>query len=279
MESQSRLATDPHPSDTLPPVATDTRRTDPDDEHVKPYVHKTLTTKALHFTLSEVQSRMVLKDPDALDLAYTRLMMGFLRFQHDPRHIVMIGLGGGSIAKFCHRHLPRARLQVLEINPHIMALRDEFFVPADGPRFEVIAGDGACFVRDTAERPEVLLVDGFTSEGQPAGLSSQRFYDDCHDCLCEGGLLVVNLHSRHRQFAQQLARVQRSFGVAAVLAVDDREDGNTIVFASKGPALEKARAGPFRRPAALPAAAAQALSGAFEQINRALLQREQEKAV
>ena len=249
------------------------------DEHVKPYVHKTLTTQALHFSINEVQSRMALQDPDALDLSYTRTMMVFLRFVPDPGHIVMIGLGGGSLAKFCHRHLSRARMQVLEINPHVVALRNDFQVPADSARFEVILGDGAQFVRDTPERPEVLLVDGFTSEGQPASLSSQRFYDDCHDCLAECGMLVVNLHSRHKHYAQQVARLQRSFGAAAVLTVDDMDGagGNTIVFASKGPAVEKARPAPLRGPKTLPPAAAQSLKRAFAQLNQALVEREAER--
>ena len=242
------------------------------DEHVKPYVHETLTTKALHFTLGEVQSRMALQDPDALELDYTRTMMAFLRFHAAPKHLVMIGLGGGSLAKFCHRHLPGLRLQVVEINPHVLALRDSFHVPPDSARFEVILGDGARFVRDTRERPDVLLVDGFTSEGQPSRLSSQRFYDDCHDCLASDGLLVLNLHTGHRQFAQQLARVQRCFG-AAVLPVQDRAGSNTIVFASKGPAIEKARPATWRRPKLLSAAAAQPLVSAFAQVNRALAER------
>ena len=100
--------------------------TDPLDpaHHVKPYVHETGNARALHFSLHETQSRMRLDDPDALDLAYTRTMMGFLLFHPDPRQIAMIGLGGGSLAKFCHRHLPRASIEVVEINGHILELRD-----------------------------------------------------------------------------------------------------------------------------------------------------------
>ena len=37
-------------------------------EHVKPFVYDTAHRKALHFSISEIQSRMNLKDPYALDL-------------------------------------------------------------------------------------------------------------------------------------------------------------------------------------------------------------------
>jgi hypothetical protein len=59
--------------------------------HVVPYVHESLSAKALHFSICEVQSRMKLDDPYALDLEYTRTMMGFLLFQPAPRHISMTG--------------------------------------------------------------------------------------------------------------------------------------------------------------------------------------------
>ena len=38
-----------------------------DSAHVRPYIQQTLTTKALHFSISELQSRMDVRRPDALD--------------------------------------------------------------------------------------------------------------------------------------------------------------------------------------------------------------------
>ena len=92
--------------------------------HVKPFVYETPDSKALHFTISQIQSRMQTQRPYALDLDYTRTMMAMLLFNSAPENLVMIGLGGGSLAKFCHRHLPGTRIKVVEINPHVIALRE-----------------------------------------------------------------------------------------------------------------------------------------------------------
>jgi spermidine synthase len=238
-------------------------------QHVKPFVYESLRSKALHFSISEIQSRMQLTDPYALDLEYTRTMMGFLMFKPEPAVVAMIGLGGGSMAKFCHRYLPRTRIQVVEINPHVIALRDEFKVPPDDQRFSVIRGDGALFVRDCATSVDVLLVDGFDSNGQPAKLSSQRFYDDCRDALQPGGIMVVNLHYGHRHYGLHVDRIRRSFD-GAVLVVDDGELSNSIVFACKGHSLEQHRAGLVRRPKGLEEAAAQQLLAGFALIASAL---------
>jgi spermidine synthase len=243
-------------------------------QHVKPFVYEGLTSKALHFSICEVQSRMDLRDPYALDLEYTRTMMGFLLFLPQPRRIAMIGLGGGSLAKFCYRHLRKAFIQVVEINPHVLALREHFNVPGDDERFHVIHGDGAQYVRYRSTRPDVLMVDGFDSNGLPARLSSQRFYDDCHEMLQPDGMMVANLHFGHRQYARHIDRIQRSFG-GAVLVVDDSEMSNSIVFASKGTALESARAGAVRRPKGLDRAASEQLAGAFARVNQALRDRDE----
>ena len=206
-------------------------------QHVKPFVYANAEFKALHFSISEIQSRMRLQDPVALDLKYTRTMMGFLVFQPAPLHIVMIGLGGGSLAKFCHHHLPGARLQVVEINPHVIALREDFQVPPDSERFKVLKGDGAQFVRERASPCDVLLVDGFGSQGMPGRLGSQGFYDHCHEMLDPGGILVVNLHRGHIHHPLYLERIRRSFD-DRVLVCNDAEQTNSIVFACKGPGLD-----------------------------------------
>ena len=248
-------------------------------QHVKPYVQQTRSTKALHFSINETQSRMQIEDPHALDLEYTRLMMGFLLFNAEPPDIAMIGLGGGSLAKFCHRHLKHSRIRVVEINPHVIALRDEFHVPPDDERFTVVRGDGARFVGQRASDCDVLLVDGFDSDGLPSRLCSRRFYDDCFRMLRPEGAMVVNLHYGHARFEIFLNRIRSSFD-GSVFVVDGADLGNSIVFAFKGRNVETGRLGAVRRPRSLDPGAARQLGAAFSQVMAALRElRRREKAM
>ena len=240
--------------------------------HVKPFVFEGRGAKALHFSINEVQSRMRVDDPDGLDLAYTRTMMGVLLFMPEPQRIAMIGLGGGSLAKFCHRQLPGAHLTVAEINPHVIALRDDFGVPPDSDRFAVLLADGARYVRGLLPAPDLLLVDGFDYHGLPDCLGSQRFYDDCHASLADGGWLVQNLHLRDRRYQVLLDRLRRSFD-DAVLVVDDADGCNSIAFANKGATLRQYKPGIVRPPPGLDPAAAQLLLAAFSAVAEALKQQ------
>lgn len=200
-----------------------------DPDLVEPFVCADERTVSMHFDISSIQSRMRRGDPTVLELDYTRTMMGFVLFEAAAESILMIGLGGGSLPKYCHRHLPSARLTVVEINPHVIALRDTFHVP-DDERLSVVCADGAAFVADTEPGWPVMLVDGFTAEGQSQQLCTQDFYENCRTALSPGGVLVVNLHADGRQDRLLLERIERSFD-AAVLSVLTADRCNRIVFA------------------------------------------------
>lgn len=229
-----------------------------------PFIVEEGGTRSLHFTHGELQSSMRLDRPDELQVDYTRTMMGFLLLNPRPREIAMIGLGGGSLVKFCHRHLPSTRIQVVENNPAVIALRREFRIPEDDERLSVLAGDGAIFVAE-ASALDVLLVDGFDMGGQPPQLCTQAFYDDCHRALATGGLLVVNLHADHPDHDIFTQRIARSFSGNAmqVLATDK---ANCIVFAGRGRPVTLQALRNVQWAAALDGGARRALRGEFAHI-------------
>lgn len=193
-----------------------------------PFVKRSWLHTSLQFTATEAQSRMWTFRPQALLVGYTRSMMGFVRFVGHPERIAMIGLGGGSLAKYCHRHLPTAVIDVVEINPQVIALRDTFRVPSDDARFHIHLDDGALFLRRHRRRYDVLLVDGYDETGIPAALASQRFYNDCHAALAAGGVLVVNLFCADAD--RHLKRIRKRFG-AGMVSVPQPNVTNEVVFA------------------------------------------------
>lgn len=205
-----------------------------------PFVRDDGGTKSLYFSLDELQSRMDPGTPWRLEVDYTLTMMGFLMFHPSPVHIAMVGLGGGSLVKFCYRQLPDCRITVAEINAHVIALRREFMIPEDDHRLTVVHDDGAAFMARHTGRFDAVLVDGFDAQGQPAALCSQSFYDDCVQALSPTGVLAVNLHHDSPDYAVCVARLQRSFS-GHVVEVAAPEKSNCIVFASRTPLTPRGR--------------------------------------
>ena len=198
----------------------------------KPYLTEHEGILALHFDALSIQSEMSIDMPDELVIGYTRAMMSFLLFEPAPRHIAMIGLGGGSLAKYCYRHLPQTEITVIEISADVIALRNEFAIPADDMRFRVSLGDGAAWVKETTSEPDVLIVDGFDSDGLPVQLGSQRFYDDCFALLADNGIMVVNLWGGYPHYEECLARLKISFADRVVI-IDVEDSVNKVILAVK----------------------------------------------
>ncbi|OGS92880.1 MAG: hypothetical protein A2061_10210 [Gallionellales bacterium GWA2_59_43] len=198
----------------------------------KPHLEERDGILALHFGTSSIQSEMSLDDPDELVIPYTTDVMAFLLFNPAPENIAMIGLGGGSLAKYCYRHLPQADITVVEIDPEVIALRNEFAIPADDARFRVSQGDGADFVASEAGYFDVLIADGYDADGLPAPLSSQQFYDDCFSALTEDGILAANLWFGHPRYDQCLDRLRTSFDDRVIVITAD-DNLNRIAFALK----------------------------------------------
>jgi spermidine synthase len=169
--------------------------------------------RTLEFAPGDIQSEMRLSRPDALVLAYARAMMCFALFVPRPRHIVMVGLGGGSMAKFCHRHFPQARITVLELRADVIALREHFMVPPDDQRFRVVHADAAAWLANAGDGlpPDVIVVDGFDEAGLPPALSSLPFYRDCRQRLAPGGVLVANVFSYDPRHDAVLAALGAAF--------------------------------------------------------------------
>ena len=198
--------------------------------HVRPLVFDVGDTRSMYFNFEGLQSSMKRGQPSVLDVDYTKTMMGFMLVKPQPEHILMIGLGGGSLAKFCYHHLA-SRITVVEINPHVIALRDEFEVPADDDRFRVVRADGAQYVHHHVPAFDLMMIDGFDEAGQSPQLCSREFYQNCYRALTPGGLMVANLHTEPG-LAQISGCINEVFG-ASVEYVDAIEGSNCIAFASK----------------------------------------------
>lgn len=206
-------------------------RNPPRNTAPEPVVSECGGVRALHIGGVAVQSAMRLDDPYALALDYTRCMMAFLLFHPEPREALMIGLGGGSLAKFFHRQLQSLRTRIVEIDARVIAAaRTHFHLPPDDACLAVELGCGADAL--ASECCDLLVVDGFVDEALPDSITSDAFFDAAWLALSGPGVLVMNLMDSEPQFDCILQRLERAFG-GAVLCLPALIDPNVIAFALK----------------------------------------------
>lgn len=186
--------------------------------------------RSLHLGSDTVQSSMRLSAPNDLELHYTRSMMAFLLFHPEPREILMVGLGGGSMAKFVHHYMPGCRTTALDINPQVIAIaRSHFFLPPDDERLSVLEEEGAQYVATHPACADVILADGFDGRTLAEPLSTQMFFTDCRRALTHNGVFAINLWGSDKNFPTYLQRINESFDNLTLCLPTERH-GNIIVF-------------------------------------------------
>lgn len=203
-----------------------------DESYPKPFVIDDGKSRYLYFNVRLMQSEMALKAPHDLALRYTQKMMGFLLFHPRPKRIALIGLGGGSIVKFCHRRLPGVHITAVELDPDVIALRDAFFVPPDDERLQIIEGDGAAFIEHTEKGIDALLVDAFDRTGFAPALANREFFVNAYAKLSGNGVLVVNLAGDKESYAGLIGEAMHVFD-DQVIVISVPDDGNHILYAFK----------------------------------------------
>jgi spermidine synthase len=194
-------------------------------------IHDNGDSRVLRFNNGVMQSAMHVSDPDALALSYTLAMMGFLLFQPAPREVLLVGLGGGSLVKFIYHTLPDIRITALEIDPEVIALRDEFRIPPDDERLRIIEADGGEYLARDDVRADVILLDAYDAIGLPEALCSESFYSHCRRALGASGVLAANLWGGEPKRLLYLERLRRVFDDRAWWC-RPRDSSALVVFAA-----------------------------------------------
>ncbi|MRD73702.1 spermidine synthase [Rhodocyclus tenuis] len=196
--------------------------------------------RSLHFGSDWVQGAMRVRRPFALELAYTREMMSglLLRDAPWPAKALLVGLGAGSLCKFIYRNLPQTAITVVEIDERVeIAARLHFRLPDDPARLRIVIADAVDYLLRSNESFDLILLDGFDSNGRAGALDTAPFYAACRAHLATDGLLAVNLLGRSRGFQASAARIADAFdGRACVFPSCD--SGNVIALAATGDAID-----------------------------------------
>lgn len=201
-----------------------------DESYPKPFVIDDGSRRYLYFNTRLMQSAMRLAAPNELDLRYTQKMMSFLLFNPHPKRIVLIGLGGGSLVKFCYTRMPAVHFTAIEIDPDVIAFRDTFMLPADDERLQVIEADGAEYLENAAKGIDVILVDAFDETGFAPSLANRQFLECIFSRLSGNGVLVINLAGEKDTYAGLIGLAMDVFD-EQVIVFSVPEDGNHILLA------------------------------------------------
>jgi len=182
---------------------------------------------------------MLVDAPTLLVHEYIQRMMAWLLFV-DPtgvgkRQALQLGLGAGSLTKFCHKEL-RMKTTAIELNPQVLhACRGWFKLPQDNSRMQVVLADASQEIQQPRwlGAVDALQVDLYDEEAAAPVLDSEDFYANCRKTLTEDGCMTVNLFGRTSSFQKSVDKMAAAFGMDAIWAFKSTREGNTVVMAQR----------------------------------------------
>ncbi|WP_163338666.1 hypothetical protein [Desulfopila sp. IMCC35008] len=162
----------------------------------------------LYFNSRFLQSKMSLRSPRHLALPYTRYMMLSLFFVPNPKRILLIGLGAGSLVRYLHEVLPESKIDAVDHSEQVIDLARGYFHLPDSARVSIHCQDGVDYIKRnrTNEPYDLILLDAFDEQGMADGIYSREFFELCARSLSPSGLLCCNLWSGKPEDVQNISR-------------------------------------------------------------------------
>jgi spermidine synthase len=134
-------------------------------------------------------------DPVALFLPYSQLMVASLALVPEPKQGLILGHGGGSLAKWVANRWPELELDVVEFDPVVVRMAEEYFSYQPPPQHHVHARDARVFLNSTERAYDFIWVDAFARHMIPFHLTTVEFFAELRAHLSPNGVLAVNLAS------------------------------------------------------------------------------------
>lgn len=161
------------------------------------------------------QTCLSLDDPNQFVFSYTKMMMGALYLNPNPRNILIVGLGGGVLPTALAKMFPEAGIDIVEIDPAVVNVARQFFGFNPGQKVQVFEEDGRIFVKRAGKserRYDLIMLDAFDHEYIPEHLLTREFLLEVKALLTGDGILVANTFSSSRLYHHESTTYEAVFG-------------------------------------------------------------------
>jgi spermidine synthase len=198
------------------------------------YIYKNreyITMKFVRSGAEYTESTKSTKDDTELPVYYTRVMLvGFL-YADNPRNILMIGLGGGTLTNYIYKFLQTdTYIRVVELDGGVIAAAKKYFQTREFSTYKITENDGRLYLYNTKQKYDIIMLDAFRGGYIPFHLLTKEFYSLVNSRLSPGGCVVINLHSSTELFLSSLATLKQVYQNVETF----QAQGNVIAIAYQG---------------------------------------------
>jgi len=133
-------------------------------------------------------------DPTDLVYEYTKYYSLYKIFKPDVQNALVIGGGAYSIPKALLAELPKATVDVSEIEPSLFDLAKKYFKVPESPNLHNYIEDGRRFLYESKKKDDLIFSDVYYSLlSIPNHFTTQEFFTLLKDKLAEDGVFIANI--------------------------------------------------------------------------------------
>jgi len=178
------------------------------------------------------QSCVDLDDPKRLVFRYAQVSMTSFALQANPKDILVVGLGGGTLPLTYNSLLPEANITAIEIDESVSKVARDYFGFKTSDKIKLVEKDARVYVK-RAQRKEhkfdLIVLDAFNGDYIPEHLMTKEFLEEVQSLLSDDGVLVANTFSSSKLYDHESATYAAVFGDFYNLKIPR---GNRIIIAS-----------------------------------------------
>jgi len=198
-------------------------------------VEETADLRCLKFdekTRKSSQSCMYKSNPQKLVFNYTKLTFASLLMIDNPKNVLIIGLGGGTLSNVIHELYPGAVIENVEIDPAVIKVARDYFDFIETDNVTAKVQDGRIFIKRAAikkEQYDWIILDAFNGDYIPEHLLTKEFFEETKSVLAPGGIVAANTFSSSKLYQHESATYHAVFG--DFINVTTEKNSNRIILA------------------------------------------------
>jgi spermidine synthase len=132
-------------------------------------------------------------EPDYLEFPYVAGMTLGLAFAEQPKRVMIVGLGGGSLPSLLRAHYPDMTIDVVDIDPDVVAVAKKYFGFREDASMHAHVSDGRRFIEETQEPYDIIFLDAYGAENIPYHLATKEFLTTVRRAVAPTGAVVANI--------------------------------------------------------------------------------------
>jgi spermidine synthase len=141
------------------------------------------------------QSAVKVGDPDHIQFKYAQAITVALALFEEPKRVLVVGLGGGTLPSLFRKHYPRMEIDTVDIDPDVVDVAKKFFGFREDATMHAYVEDGRQFIEKCRTPYDIIFLDAYGSEDVPYHMVTKEFLQAVRKATTPKGVVASNIFS------------------------------------------------------------------------------------